>query len=140
MHFLPHTQVQAPGQWQCGLFLCGVYAWDCPLAGWFPECTDGAGLEQQLAAMGISVPQRWESRGLTEVLRPPPVLAIWWTLVMAWIVCYIVRDWADGRSWGTCIQVGVWAVVLLLPIPWLMLHFLRLRKEPFHIYTPEDNQ
>lgn len=97
-------------------------------------------LEQQLAAMGISVPQRWESRGLTEVPRPTPVLAIWWTLVMAWIVCYIVRDWADGRSWGTCIQVGVWAVVLLLPIPWLMLHFLRLRKEPFHIYTPEDNQ
>ena len=97
-------------------------------------------LEQQLAAMGISVPQRWESRGLTEVPRPSPVLAIWWTLVMAWIVCYIVRDWADGRSWGTCIQVGVWAVVLLLPIPWLMLHFLRLRKEPFHIYTPEDNQ
>lgn len=97
-------------------------------------------LEQQLATMGISVPQRWESRGLTEVPRPTPVLAIWWTLVMAWIVCYIVGDWADGRSWGTCIQVGVWAVVLLLPIPWLMLHFLRLRKEPFHIYTPEDNQ
>ena len=97
-------------------------------------------LEQQLAAMGISVPQRRESRGLTEVPRPTPVLAICWTLVMAWIVCYIVRDWADGRSWGTCIQVGVWAVVLLLPIPWLMLHFLRLRKEPFHIYTPEDNQ
>lgn len=97
-------------------------------------------LEQQLAAMGISVPQRRESRGLTEVPRPTPVLAICWTLVMAWIVCYIVGDWADDRSWGTCIQVGVWVVVLLLPIPWLMLHFLRLRKEPFHIYTPEDNQ
>lgn len=97
-------------------------------------------LEQQLAAMGISMPQRRESRGLTEVPRPTPVLAIWWTLVMAWIVCYIVRDWADGRSWGTCIQVGVWAVVLLLPIPWLLICFLRLRKEPFHIYTPGDNQ
>lgn len=97
-------------------------------------------LEQQLAAMGISVPQRRESRGLTEVPRPTPVLAICWTLVMAWIVFYIVGDWADGRSWAICIQVGVWAVVLLLPIPWLMLHFLRLRKEPFHIYTPGDNQ
>lgn len=27
-------------------------------------------------------------------------------------------------------------VVLLLPIPRLLLHFLRLRKEPFHIYSP----
>lgn len=27
-------------------------------------------------------------------------------------------------------------VVVLLPLPWLMLHFLRLRKEPFHIYSP----
>ncbi|MBR1981879.1 MAG: hypothetical protein IKA23_03930 [Akkermansia sp.] len=97
-------------------------------------------LEQQLAAMGISVPQRREARGLTEVPRPTPVLAICWTLVMAWIVCYIVRDWADGRSWGTCIQVGVWAVVLLLPIPWLLLRFLHMRKQPFHIYTPGDNQ
>lgn len=97
-------------------------------------------LEQHLTSLGIRVPQKRESHDLTKVPRPAPVLNTCWILALASIFCRRGLNWVDGSSWRIWIQAGVWAVVVLLLIPRELISFLRLRKHPFLIFTPDDNQ
>lgn len=91
-------------------------------------------LEAQLAELGLTLPDKGESRSLTLIPRPTPVESLFY---YCFISDCLYEECADSHfACWVYVLAGVCALILLLLILRELRCFICMRRQQFYIFTP----